>query len=154
MVVSSVVQLSHLKPILWITIKDIPIFLKKKDMYFKKKLNLLHHPITFFFNKNLPIMNIPIFNFQKMTNMHKGYAYQIHDCIAYKRKLNKEQRISTPRTKPKFVGELNCNSMKFFTQLQHKFLDPTTPYTNPPQPTKLANYSHHQLEILQKYHVF
>jgi hypothetical protein len=39
-----------------------------------------------------------------MTSMHKGYAYQFFDCIAYKRKLNKEQRISTPRTTPKFVG--------------------------------------------------
>jgi hypothetical protein len=27
--------------------------------------------------------------------------------------------------------------MKNFAQLQHKFLDPTTPHTNPPQPTRL-----------------
>jgi hypothetical protein len=83
MVVTSVIQLSHFKPISWITIKNIPIFLKKKKV-FPKKTKLLHHPITMFYLK-LSIINIPIFNFQKMTNMHKGYAYQFSNCIAYKK---------------------------------------------------------------------
>jgi len=30
-------------------------------------------------------MNILVFNFHKMTNMHKGYAYQFSDFITYKK---------------------------------------------------------------------
>ncbi len=30
-------------------------------------------------------MNMLVFNFQKMTNMHKGYAYQFSKCISYKK---------------------------------------------------------------------
>jgi hypothetical protein len=30
-------------------------------------------------------MNIPIFNFHKMTNMHKGCAYQFSDFITSKK---------------------------------------------------------------------
>jgi hypothetical protein len=43
-------------------------------------------------------MNIPIFNFQKMMNMHKGYAYQFFNSIAYKRNWtkNKESRFLEP----------------------------------------------------------
>ncbi len=34
-------------------------------------------------------MNIPVFNFHKMPNMHKGYAYQFSDFITYKKpKIN------------------------------------------------------------------
>lgn len=31
---------------------------------------------------------MPIFNFHKMTNMQKGYAYQFSDFITYKKKKN------------------------------------------------------------------
>jgi hypothetical protein len=30
-------------------------------------------------------MNMLVFNFYKMTNMHKGYAYQPFDFIIYKK---------------------------------------------------------------------
>ncbi len=30
-------------------------------------------------------MNMVIFNFQKIMNMHKGYAYQFSDFITYKK---------------------------------------------------------------------
>jgi hypothetical protein len=38
-------------------------------------------------------MNMSIFNFQKMTNMHKDYAYQFFDFIVLKKNCNKEQRM-------------------------------------------------------------
>jgi hypothetical protein len=121
-------------------------FFKEKGYVFQKHKSTT--PSNYIFLIKIVSYEYP--NFQKMTNMHEGYAYQFFDCIAYKRKLNKEQRISTPRTKPKFVGELNCNSMKNFAQLRHKFLDPATPYTNPPQPTKLITIN---LKFFKRSHV-
>ncbi len=55
--------------------------------------------------------------------MHEGYAYQFFDFIIYKKKCNKKQKIETPKTKPKLMGELNPNTMKNFAQLQHKFFN-------------------------------
>lgn len=55
-------------------------------MYFKKKFkSTTPSNYTFFLNFKMPITKISIFNFQKMMNMHKGYAYQFSNCIAYKR---------------------------------------------------------------------
>jgi hypothetical protein len=45
-------------------------------------------------------MNMLVFNFQKMMDMHKGYAYQFLNFIAYKKNCNK---------KPKLLVEPNQN---------------------------------------------
>jgi hypothetical protein len=37
------------------------------------------------------IFKLPIFNFQKMTNVPKGYAYRFSDFITYQKNCNKEQ---------------------------------------------------------------
>jgi hypothetical protein len=50
-------------------------------------------------------MNMPVFNFHNMTNMHKSYACQLQQITK-----NLEKKI--PRTKPKLMRELNLNSMK------------------------------------------
>ncbi len=55
-------------------------------------------------------MNMTVFNFQNMMNMHKGYAYQNFNSIALKKTYKKI--IYPPRTKPTLtnpnkVGELN-----------------------------------------------
>jgi hypothetical protein len=84
-------------------------------------------------------MNMTIFNFQNMMDMHKGYAYQIFNSIAYGKKITLSIAYP-PRTKPiwtnpkqsNLLGELNPNSMKNFTQLQHKLPALTTP---PHEPT-------------------
>jgi hypothetical protein len=36
-------------------------------------------------------MNTQVFNFQNMTYMHKRYAYQIFNYVAYKKKLTRVQ---------------------------------------------------------------
>jgi hypothetical protein len=36
-------------------------------------------------------MNMSVFNFHKMTNMHKCYACQFFDFIIYKRNYNKNK---------------------------------------------------------------
>jgi hypothetical protein len=51
-------------------------------------------------------MNMPIFNFHKMIDMHKGYAYQFLILLPTK-KLQfffKNLVNYTPRTKPKLAG--------------------------------------------------
>jgi hypothetical protein len=55
-------------------IEYILIFLKKKNIYFKRIWNLLRHTL-FYCLKQILIMNMPVFNFHKMADMHKGYAY-------------------------------------------------------------------------------
>lgn len=37
-----------------------------------------------------------VFNFQKMMDMHKVYAYQFSDFIVLKKKCNKEPRFLEP----------------------------------------------------------
>ncbi len=37
-------------------------------------------------------MNMSLFNFHKMTNMHKSYACQFFYFIIYKRNYDKEQK--------------------------------------------------------------
>lgn len=37
------------------------------------------------------IMNMWVFNFQNIMDMHKGYAYQIFNYGAYKKKLTRIQ---------------------------------------------------------------
>jgi hypothetical protein len=86
---TSVVRLSHFRLILWIPIEYIYYFFKKKDLYFKKIWNLLHHPDTYYFTfrKKIPIMNMSIFNFHKTMNLHKIYVYQFYDFITYPNNL-------------------------------------------------------------------
>jgi hypothetical protein len=47
---------------------------------------------TFMFWK-IPLltMNTPLYNFQNMAYMHKRYAYQIFNYVAYKKKLTRVQ---------------------------------------------------------------
>jgi len=44
-------------------------------------------------------MNMTISNFQNMMDMHKGYAYQIFNSIAYGKKITLSKAYP-PRTKP------------------------------------------------------
>jgi hypothetical protein len=90
-----------------------------------------------------------------MANMHKGYAYQIFNYVAYKTftriqpnfpKQNQheqnQKQIIGERIEPKFYKELCL----IITQVSC----PTTPHTNPPQPHKI---NHHQLTTLQTNYV-
>jgi hypothetical protein len=95
----------------------------KSEIYYTIQLHII---LLYLF---LFVVNISIFNFQKLIDMHKGYAYKFLILLFTKKNCNKEQRIKTPRTKPKLVGELNPNFMKNFAQLQHKF-------PNQPNPTQ------------------
>ncbi len=77
-------------------------------------------------------MNMLVFNFLKMMDMHKGYAYQFLNFITYKKIKTKNLESYTPRTKPKHVRDLNPSSMK-----SHR----TLPNCNPssltqPRPTQ------------------
>ncbi len=49
------------------------------------------YTLLFLFFKLL-IMNMPIFNFQKMIDMPKGYAYQFSNFITYKKKLQERTK--------------------------------------------------------------
>jgi hypothetical protein len=63
-------------------------------MYLKKIWNLLHHPVmhyfTFFLNSGYEYVG-----FQKMTVMHKGYAYQFSDLIALKKLQQRTKNLDS-----------------------------------------------------------
>lgn len=53
-------------------------------MYFKKTIISYTNQFTFIFLKiPLWVMNKLIFNFQNMTSMYKGYAYQISNYVTF-----------------------------------------------------------------------
>jgi hypothetical protein len=56
-------------------------------MYSKKEIQITTpNGYIFIYKKNhLSIMNMMVFNFQNMMNMHKGYAYQNFNFIALKK---------------------------------------------------------------------
>ncbi len=55
-------------------------------MYFKKTIISYTNQFTFIFLKiPLWVMNKLIFNFQNMTSMYKGYAYQISNYVVLKK---------------------------------------------------------------------
>lgn len=61
-------------------------------MYSKKIQFITPTSSTFIFYKNiLLVMNMLVFNFQNMMDMHKEYAYQISNSIVTKNKLIKVQ---------------------------------------------------------------
>jgi hypothetical protein len=68
-----------------ISIKDIPF--RKKRYVFQKNMKFItpfDYILFYLFFKN-SVMNVLVFNFYKMTDMHKGYAYQPFDFIIYKK---------------------------------------------------------------------
>jgi hypothetical protein len=55
-------------------------------MYSQKKIQFTTPTgYIFIFKNHLLIMNMTVFNFQNMMNMHKGYAYQNFNSIALKK---------------------------------------------------------------------
>jgi len=52
------------------------------------------------------VMNMPIFNFHKMIDMHKGYAYQFVILLPTKKLQKKKKNLVnyTPRTKKNLWG--------------------------------------------------
>jgi hypothetical protein len=61
-------------------------------MYSKKIQFITQTSSTLIFYKIiLLVMNMLIFNFQNMMGMHKQYAYQISNSIAYQKKLIRVQ---------------------------------------------------------------
>jgi hypothetical protein len=57
----------------------------RKD--FKKKINSIYYTnqlCIHLWKIHFPITKTSIFNFQNMADMHKGYAYQISNYVAYK----------------------------------------------------------------------
>jgi hypothetical protein len=59
-------------------------------MYSKKIQFITPTSSTFIFYKNiLLVMNMLVFNFQNMMDMHKEYAYQISNSIAYQKQTYK-----------------------------------------------------------------
>jgi len=52
-------------------------------------------------------MNMIVFNFQNMMNMHKGYEYQNFNSIALKK--NYKNIIYLPRTKPTLTNPKQNN---------------------------------------------
>jgi len=84
LIYTSVVWFSHFKTILQIPIKYIPICLKEEGYVFQKNLkSITPSSYTFFFEKLfLMVMNMLVYNFLKMMDMHQGYAYQFSDFIA------------------------------------------------------------------------
>jgi hypothetical protein len=59
-------------------------------MYSKKIQFITPTNSTFIFYKNiLLVMNMLVFNFQNMMDMHKEYAYQISNSIAYQKQTYK-----------------------------------------------------------------
>ncbi len=85
---TNVVQLSHFRPILWIPIKCILIFFKEEGYVFQKNQRSItpsSYTLFYFYFFKLLVMNIPVFNFQKMTNVRKGYAYIFSNFITNKK---------------------------------------------------------------------
>ncbi len=86
LVLTGVVRVSHFRPNLWISIEYIFIY-KRRKICISKKSDIYYaiHPVTcyFIYDFFLPVMNMLIFNFHKIMDMHKGYAYQFSDFIAY-----------------------------------------------------------------------
>ncbi len=81
MIYTSVVWFSHFKTILQIPIKYNPICLKEEEYVFQKNLkSITPSVVTHYFI--LMVMNMLVFNFLKMMDMHQGYAYQFSDFIA------------------------------------------------------------------------
>jgi hypothetical protein len=59
-------------------------------MYSKRNQFITLASSTFIFYKIiLLLMNMLVFNFQNMMGMHKEYAYQISNSIAYQKKTYK-----------------------------------------------------------------
>jgi hypothetical protein len=121
------------------------VFLTKKDMYSKRKFNLLHWPITRLFLKHpLSIMNMTIFNFQNMMDMHNGYAYQIFNSIVYGEKITLSIAYP-PRTKPTWTNPKQTNLLGNWTPILWRTLPncntSSLPQPHPtqthPSPTKL-----------------
>jgi len=78
-------------------------------MYSKKEIQFIT-PVgyIFIFKKiHLSIMNMIVFNFQNMMNMHKGYEYQNFNSIALKK--NYKNIIYLPRTKPTLTNPKQNN---------------------------------------------
>jgi hypothetical protein len=62
-------------------------FFKEEGYVFQKNLKSATPSdyTLFYFLQKLPVMNMLVFNVHKMTDMHKGYAYQFSNFITYKK---------------------------------------------------------------------
>ncbi len=64
-----------------------------KEGYVFQKI-IIHHLVTHYSTLKTPsIMNMLVFNFQKMTYMHKHDAYQFLILLPIKKNCNKEPKL-------------------------------------------------------------
>jgi hypothetical protein len=77
-------------------------------------------------------MNLTIFNFQNMMDMHKGYAYQIFNSIVYGKKITLSITYP-PRTKPRWTNPKQSNLLGNWTPILWRTL-PNCNTSSLPQP--------------------
>jgi hypothetical protein len=84
------------------TNKEGYVFQKRNSIYYTSMVTYIY-----IFKNHLSIMNVIVFNFQNMMNMHKGYEYQNFNYIALKKNL--QNIVYLPRRKPTLTNPKQNN---------------------------------------------
>jgi hypothetical protein len=82
------------------------------------------------------VMNMMVFYFLEMINLHQGYAYQFSDFIE-KNKIATKNLVFENQTKT--CGGIEPLFYEELSSIATHVLNPTIPHTNPPQAIMLVN---------------